>query len=155
MEEKEKKKNKICVINQHFVQPNLVLKDIHEDQHTCPGQSQESCEWPRGLDLPAVCSPLICKLVSMKVTVCGNRNHMRWWLLSVKIANMARVARHNVKLRAGRQKLCEGRKKLFQKPRHRRLPDRGRRCQALGHEVKGLVSVCMKHQPSPAWFSTL
>lgn len=74
---------------------------------------------------------------------------MRWWLLSVKIANMACVARHNVKLRAGRQKLCEGRKKLFQKPRD------GRWCQALGHEAKGLANICMRHQPSPAWFSTL
>lgn len=42
---------------------------------------------------------------------------MGWWLLSVKIANMACVVRHNVRLRAGRQKLWEGRKQLFQKPR--------------------------------------
>lgn len=80
---------------------------------------------------------------------------MCWWLLSVKIANMACVARHNIKLRAGRQKLCEGRKKLFQKPRDRSLPDREMRCRALGHEAKGLVNICMKAQPSPAWFSTL
>lgn len=35
---------------------------------------------------------------------------MGWWLLSVKIADMACVARHNVKLRAGERKLCEERK---------------------------------------------
>lgn len=145
------------VINQHFVQPNLVLKDIHQDQHTCPGQFQEPREWPRGLDLPAVCSPLICKLVSMKVTVCGNENHMRWWLLSVKIADMACVARRNVKLRAGRRTLCEGRKKVVSEARDRSPPDR-RRCQGLGHEAWGLLKardICMKYWPSPAWFSAL
>lgn len=55
--------------------------------------------------------PLIYKMVSKKVTVCGNGKHMGWWLLSVKIAGMAHVARRNVKLSAGRQKLCEEREK--------------------------------------------
>lgn len=51
---------------------------------------------------------------------------MGWWLLSVKIAGMAHVARRNVKLSAGRQKLCEEReKKLFQKTRHGSLPGGG------------------------------
>lgn len=54
---------------------------------------------------------LIYKMVSKKVTVCGNGKHMGWWLLSVKIAGMAHVARRNVKLSAGRQKLCEEREK--------------------------------------------
>lgn len=40
---------------------------------------------------------------------------MSWWLLSVRIADMACVARRNVKLKAGRRTLCEGRKELFQK----------------------------------------
>ena len=43
---------------------------------------------------------LIYKMVSKKVTVCGNGKHMGWWLLSVKIAGMAHVARRNVKLSA-------------------------------------------------------
>lgn len=52
------------------------------------------------LDLTSVIShPLISKLVSMKVTVCGNGNRMGWWLLSVKTAHMASVARCKAKLR--------------------------------------------------------
>lgn len=70
-EKRRKKKN--WVINQHFVQPDLVLKDIHQDQHTCPSRSWV---WTCGLDRPIVCSPFICKPISVKVTVCGNGNHM-------------------------------------------------------------------------------
>lgn len=149
---RRRKKNNMWVINQHFVQPNLVLKDIHQDQHTCPGQFREPREWPRGLDLPVVCSPLICKLVSMKVTVCGNGNHMGWWLLSVKIASMACVARHNIRLRAGRRKLCEERKKVVSENLRQEPAWLGRKCQAgtgtwnLGTHWRR--DACVKHQPS-------
>lgn len=58
----------------------------------------KSCE----LDLLVVCRSLICQLVSMKVTVCGNGNHMDWWLLSVKIAGMDCLARCSFNLWVGR-----------------------------------------------------
>ena len=79
---------------------------------------------------------------------------MGWWLLSVKIAGMAHVARRNVKLSAGRQKLCEEREKNC----FRRLETGA--ClvgeEGLGREGKGLLKgrdVCMKRQPSLAWLS--
>lgn len=83
-----------------FVHSNLVLEDIHLDQHTCQSKFWQPWEWSLGLGIYIIYNPLICKLVSMKVTVCGNGNRMGWWLLSVKTAHMASVARQNEKLRS-------------------------------------------------------
>ena len=123
---KKEEKKKQEVINQHFVQPNLVSKTFIKTN--IPVQANPGSPVSGHVDLTSWLSavPLIYKMVSKKVTVCGNGKHMGWWLLSVKIAGMAHVARRNVKLSAGRQKLCEEReKKLFQKTRDRSLPGGG------------------------------
>lgn len=151
---KEEKKNHE-VINQHFVQPNLVSKTFIKTN--IPVQANPGSPVRGHVDLTSWLSAvlLIYKMVSKKVTVCGNGKHMGWWLLSVKIAGMAHAARRNVKLSAGRQKLCEERKNSC----FRRL-EMGA-ClvgeEGLGREGQGLLKgrdVCMKNQASLAWLST-
>lgn len=84
-----------------FIHSNLVWEAIHWEQHTWQSKSWKPGEWPLGVDIRVISRPLLSKLVSVKVTVCGNGNRMGWWLLSVKTAHMASVARRKAKLRAG------------------------------------------------------
>lgn len=83
-----------------FIHCNLVWEDIHWEQHTCQSKSWKPGEWPLGPGICVISRPLFSKLVSVKVTVCGNENRLGWWLLSVKTAHTASVARHKAKLRA-------------------------------------------------------
>ena len=124
LKKEEKKKHE--VINQHFVQPNLVSKTFIKTN--IPVQANPGSPVSGHVDLTSWLSavPLIYKMVSKKVTVCGNGKHMGWWLLSVKIAGHGPCGQTQRQTECRKTKAVWRKgKKLFQKTRDRSLPGGG------------------------------
>lgn len=153
-----RKEAKIWAINQYFVQPNLLFRNIRQDQHTCQGKFWEPQEWPLGLDFHVVCSPLLCKLVSVKVTVCSNGNHMGWVATVSKYSQLVLCGQTQCQAKSEKMKAAwSWGRKIVQKP--------GDRSQCSVEETSGSWALKQKdwsmaekvgESPnSAAWCSTL